>query len=455
MEAGQMNEFQKKDLKYIWHPCSQMKDYEELPPIVIERGKGCYLYDVDGHSYLDCISSWWTNIFGHSNVRINKAIEKQLNEIEHVIFAHFSNKPAIELSEKLTNITPKGLKKVFFSDNGSSAVEIALKMSFQYHQQMGKIKKVRFAALTDAYHGETIGALSVGDLDLYSKIYKPLLLDTVRVEAPDCYRCKYGKERSNCNAECFEYMEKALEQYHEELCAIIIEPMVQCAAGMKIYSPMYLRKLRKACTFYDVHLIADEIAVGFGRTGKMFACNHADISPDIMCLSKGISAGYMPMSVVMTTEDIYNAFYDDFSNLKAFIHSHTYSGNAMACAIACESLKIFNEENIIENNKIKSGIIRDLVTEKAGKNSFVGDMRQIGMITALELVKNKKTKEKFNWKKRTGYEIYKIALKNGLLLRPIGDVLYFMPPYVINEKDIEYMVNKCFNSIDEYFQTNH
>jgi adenosylmethionine-8-amino-7-oxononanoate aminotransferase len=455
MEAGQMNEFQKKDLKYIWHPCSQMKDYEELPPIVIERGKGCYLYDVDGHSYLDCISSWWTNIFGHSNVRINKAIEKQLNEIEHVIFAHFSNKPAIELSEKLTNITPKGLKKVFFSDNGSSAVEIALKMSFQYHQQMGKIKKVRFAALTDAYHGETIGALSVGDLDLYSKIYKPLLLDTVRVEAPDCYRCKYGKERSNCNAECFEYMEKALEQYHEELCAIIIEPMVQCAAGMKIYSPMYLRKLRKACTFYDVHLIADEIAVGFGRTGKMFACNHADISPDIMCLSKGISAGYMPMSVVMTTEDIYNAFYDDFSNLKAFIHSHTYSGNAMACAIACESLKIFNEENIIENNKIKSGIIRNLVTEKAGKNSFVGDMRQIGMITALELVKNKKTKEKFNWKKRTGYEIYKIALKNGLLLRPIGDVLYFMPPYVINEKDIEYMVNKCFNSIDEYFQTNH
>ncbi|WP_010233524.1 adenosylmethionine--8-amino-7-oxononanoate transaminase [Clostridium arbusti] len=450
-----MNEFQKKDLKYIWHPCSQMKDYEELPPIVIERGKGCYLYDVDGHSYLDCISSWWTNIFGHSNVRINKAIEKQLNEIEHVIFAHFSNKPAIELSEKLTNISPKGLKKVFFSDNGSSAVEIALKMSFQYHQQMGKIKKVRFAALTDAYHGETIGALSVGDLDLYSKIYKPLLLDTVRVEAPDCYRCKYGKERSNCNAECFEYMEKALEQYHEELCAIIIEPMVQCAAGMKIYSPMYLRKLRKACTFYDVHLIADEIAVGFGRTGKMFACNHADISPDIMCLSKGISAGYMPMSVVMTTEDIYNAFYDDFSTLKAFIHSHTYSGNAMACAIACESLKIFNEENIIENNKIKSGIIRDLVTEKAGKNSFVGDMRQIGMITALELVKNKKTKEKFNWKKRTGYEIYKIALKNGLLLRPIGDVLYFMPPYVINEKDIEYMVNKCFHSIDEYFQTNH
>lgn len=446
-----MNEFQKRDLKYIWHPCSQMKDYEELPPIVIEKGKGCYLYDVEGNSYLDCISSWWTNIFGHSNPRVNKAIEKQLNEIEHVIFAHFSNKPAIELAEKLTGIAPRGLKKVFFSDNGSSAVEIALKMSFQYHQQTGRTKKVRFAALTDAYHGETIGALSVGDLDLYSKIYKPLLLDTVRVEGPDCCRCKYGQERSSCKAECFKHMEKALEQYHEELSAIIVEPMVQGAAGMKMYSPVYLKKLRKACNSYDIHLIADEIAVGFGRTGKMFACNHADISPDIMCLSKGISAGYMPMSVVMTTENIYNAFYDDFSNLKAFIHSHTYSGNAMACAAACESLNIFKEENVIENNKVKSKLIKDLVAERADKNPFVVDVRQLGMITALNLVKNKKTKEKFHWKQRTGYEIYKIALKNGLLLRPIGDVLYFMPPYVINEKDIEYMVGKCFDSIDEYF----
>lgn len=446
-----MNEFQIKDLKYIWHPCSQMKDYEELPPIVIDRGKGCYLYDVEGNSYLDCISSWWTNIFGHSNDRINRAVKKQLEEIEHVIFAHFSNKPAVELAERLTSIAPKGLKKVFFSDNGSSAVEIALKMSFQYHQQTGKTKKVRFAALQDAYHGETLGALSVGDLDLYSNIYKPLLLNTLRVEAPDCYRCKYDKKRSNCNAECFEAMEEALEKHHEELSAIIVEPMVQGAAGMKIYSPLYLKKLRKACDFYDVHIIADEIAVGFGRTGEMFACNHADITPDIMCLSKGISAGYMPMSVVMTTENIYNAFYDEFSTLKAFVHSHTYAGNAMACAIACESLNIFKEENVIENNKIKSKFIGELTEERAEGNSFVGDVRQLGMITALELVKDKNTKEKFNWKQRTGYEIYKIALRKGLLLRPIGDVLYFMPPYVIEKKDMQYMIDKCFESIDEYF----
>lgn len=449
-----MEELEKKDLKYIWHPCTQMKDLEDLPPVVIEKGKGCYLYDIHGNSYLDCISSWWTNIFGHSNPRINKAIEKQLSEIEHVIFAHFSNKTAIELSEKLVKITPEGLSKVFFSDNGSSAVEIALKMSFQYYQQIGKNKKIKFAAISGAYHGETIGALSVGDLDLYNKIYKPLMIDTIRVEGPDCYRCKYGKERCTCSAECFEAMEKTLAKRHDELCAIIVEPMVQGAAGMRMYSPVYLKKLRKACDCYDIILIADEIAVGFGRTGKMFACNHADISPDLMCLSKGISAGYMPMSAVLTTDKVYNAFYDDYDKLKTFIHSHTYAGNAMACAAAIESLKIFEDQNIIEKNIEKSKYIRDLTIERAKNNNFVGDVRSLGMITAIELVKDKNTKESFPWKDRVGYGIYKIALKKGLLLRPIGDILYFMPPYVIEKEEIEFMVEKCFESIDEYFKIN-
>lgn len=446
-----MEGLEEKDLKYVWHPCTQMKDCEELPPIIIEKGKGCYLQDIHGNSYLDCISSWWTNIFGHSNPRINSAIQKQLEKIEHSIFAHFSNKPAVELAERLINISPAGLEKMFFSDNGSSAVEIALKMSFQYYQQMGKTKKIRFAALTDAYHGETIGALSVGALDLYNKIYKPLLIDTLRVQGPDCYRCKYGKNRDSCSAECFEHMEREIEIYHDELCAIIVEPMVQGAAGMKIYSPVYLRKLRKACDYYDIILIADEIAVGFGRTGKMFACNHADISPDIMCLSKGISGGYMPMSAVLTTNRIYDAFYDDYVKLKTFIHSHTYAGNAMACAAACEILNIFEDENIIEKNRHKAKLIKKLVIERAKDSPFIGDIRQIGMITAIELVKDKNMKESFSWKERVGYEIYKIALNKGLLLRPIGDVLYFMPPYVIEKIDIEYMVDKCFESINEYF----
>ncbi|WP_027623361.1 adenosylmethionine--8-amino-7-oxononanoate transaminase [Clostridium lundense] len=395
-----MNNYIEKDLKYIWHPCSQMKDYEELPLKVIQKGEGCYLYDIEGKSYLDCISSWWTNLFGHSNKRVNDA----------------------------------------------------LKMSFHYHQHKGNNKKIRFAAIGDAYHGETLGALSVCDLDLYNKIYKPLLLNTLRVKGPDCYRCSYGKARESCNAECFEHMERALEESHEELCGIIIEPIVQGAAGMKIYSPMYLKKLREACDRYNIHLIADEIAVGFGRTGKMFACEHAEISPDIMCLSKGISAGYMPMSVVMTSNNIYDVFYGEYKELKAFLHSHTYAGNAMACAIALENLKIFEEENVIENNKGKGELIKKLTKDLAKDHPYVGEVRSMGMITAIELIKNKETKETFPWEERVGYEIYKIALEKGLLLRPIGNVLYFLPPYVINKHDIEFMINTCFESINEYFK---
>lgn len=447
-----MNSYVEKDLKYIWHPCSQMKDYEDLNPIVIERGEGVWLYDIDGNRYLDCISSWWTNTLGHSNKRINEAIKKQIDNIEHVIFANFSNKPAIELAEKLVNITPKDLTKVFFSDNGSSAVEIALKMSFHYNMQKGNTKKKRFVALSDAYHGETLGALSVCDIDEFNIVYKPLLLETFRVEGPDCYRCKYGLNRDSCNAECFENMKKCLTENHEEISAVIVEPMVQGAAGMKVYSPIYLKKLRELCDKYDVHLIADEIAMGFGRTGEMFACNHAQISPDFMCLSKGISAGYMPMSVVMTTDEIYKCFYGDYKDRKSFIHSHTYSGNALACAIALENLKIFEEDNIIENNIGKGQLIRKLTLEKAEVSKYVGEVRSIGMITAIEIVKDKQTKENYPWELRVGYEIYKIALGKGLVLRPIGDVLYFIPPYIIKVEEIEFMVNTCFQSIEEYFK---
>lgn len=450
-----MNDYVKKDLKYIWHPCGQMKDYEELKPIIIEKGEGVWLYDIDGNKYLDCISSWWANTLGHSNKRINEAIKKQIDSIEHVIFANFSNKPAIELSEKLVNITPNDLTKVFFSDNGSSAVEIALKMSFHYNMQKGKTKKRKFVALSHAYHGETLGALSVCDIDEFNMIYKPLLLDTIRVEGTDCYRCRYGCSRENCNAECFESMEKSILKNHPEISAIIVEPMVQGAAGMKIYSPIYLKKLRQLCDKYEIHLIVDEIAMGFGRTGEMFACNHAKINPDFMCLSKGISAGYMPMSVVMTTDEVYDCFYGDYNERKSFIHSHTYSGNALGCAIALENLKIFEEDNIIESNKGKGELIRKLTNEKAKASKRIGEVRSIGMITAIEIVKDRNTKEPYPWYRRVGYEIYKIALTKGLLLRPIGNVLYFIPPYIISEEEIKFMVNTCFQSIEEYFMKNN
>ena len=428
-----------------------MKDYEDFPPIVIEKGKGAYLYDVDGNRYLDAVSSWWVNLFGHANDRINKALSDQAQKLEHVIFANFSHAPAIDLAREIVRITPAGLNKVFFADNGSSAVEAALKMSFHYHQQTGRPGKTKFAAVTDAYHGETLGALSVGDLDLYSKIYKPLMMNTFRAAGPDCYRCPYDKNRETCAAECFESLKRMVTAHADEICGVIIEPLVQCAAGMKIYPPVYLRKLRDLCTQYHIHFIADEIAVGFGRTGKMFACEHAPVSPDILCLSKGITAGYLPLSLVVTTDEIYSAFYADYAELKAFLHSHSYTGNALACAVARESLRIFHDEDVLTRNEIKARMISEKVATLFDGHPCVGEYRQLGMIGALELVADRKTKRAFDWQKRVGYGIYRIALTKGVLLRPLGNVIYFMPPYVVEEEDIEKMVRVALESINRYF----
>lgn len=447
-----MNELQKKDLQYIWHPCSQMKDYEDFPPIVVEKGKGIWLYDTEGNAYMDVVSSWWVNLFGHSNERINEALIKQAQSIEHVIFANFSHKRAIELAERLVEITPTGLDKVFFSDNGSSAVENALKLSFQYHQQTGSSSKTKFVALSDAYHGETLGALAVGDIDLYNKIYKPMLIDTFKVKAPDCFRCLYGVTRDTCQTECFEHMETLVENNYNEIAGIIIEPLIQGAAGMRIYPAEYIVKLRKLCDTYNIFFIADEIAVGFGRTGKMFACNHAQVTPDILCLSKGITAGYMPLSVAVVTQKIYDAFYCDYTELKAFMDSHSYTGNALACAVACESLNIFRDDHIIESNQSKSQYIKEMAQEYLLDLPYVGEFRQLGMIGAIELVKDKNTKEAFDWKARVGFNIYKNALKNGLLLRPLGNVIYFMPPYVIEKEDIKLLMEGTRKSIMEYFK---
>ncbi len=439
-----------KDLKYIWHPCSQMKDYETLKPIVIEKGKGIYIYDTNGNRYVDVISSWWCNLLGHCHPKINAAVKKQIDELEHVIFANFSHKPAITLCEKLSEVLPDGLCKFNFSDNGSSSIECAMKMSFQYHYQSGNPQKKRFMALTGAYHGETIGALSIGGVDLYSQIYKPVLLDVIRIDGPDCYRCPYGMKCENCNAECFEKAEKAFAQYGNETCAMVVEPLLQGSAGMKIYPPVYLKKLRQICDRYNVHLIADEIATGYGRTGKMFACNHAGISPDIMCLSKGLTGGYMPMALAVTSQKIYDAFYADYNEGKAFMHSHTYSGNPLACSTAIAVLDILKEENIIKKANENAIYFNKIIKEKFSSHKNVGDIRSIGLINAIELVKNKSTKEAFDPKLRTGYQIYKKALKKGVLLRPLGDVIYFNPPLIIEPKDMDFVTDiaaECMSEI--------
>jgi adenosylmethionine---8-amino-7-oxononanoate aminotransferase len=443
---------QKKDLEYVWHPCSQMKDYEDFPPIVIKSGRGIYLYDENGKQYIDAVSSWWVNLFGHSHERISKALAKQAFQLEHVIFANFTHEPAIYLAEKLVKIAPDGLTKVFFADNGSSAIEVALKMSFQYHMQQNKLNKKRFLALTDAYHGETLGALSVGGVGLYNEVFQPLLLNTVRAQGPDCFRCPFNEKPQSCDTPCISFVEEQLTLHHEELSAVIIEPLIQAAAGMKMYPPAYLKQLKDLCLQYDVHLIADEVAVGFGRTGTLFACEQAGITPDFMCLSKGLTGGYLPLSVVLTTEEIYRAFYDDYQTMKAFLHSHSYTGNPLACRVALEVLGIFEEEDYIEKIKEKSEYMKKQATSQFNDHPYIGEYRQTGMVGAIELVKDIETKEAFDSKERIGYKIYQIALEKGLLLRPLGNVLYFMPPYVITKKEILTMIDLTNQAINEFFE---
>ena len=448
MERTQ-EQLSKIDLQYIWHPCSQMKDYETLPPIVIDHVKGVYLYDNNVKRYLDVVSSWWCNLLGHCNEKISARMKQQLDKLEHVIFANFTHEPAIQLCERLVQILPKGLCKFNFSDNGSAAIECALKMAFQYQYQTGHPEKKRFMALSEGYHGETIGALSVGGLDLYAEIYKPMLMDIVRVEAPDCYRCPYGECRDTCQCECFQQAEEALSKYGQEIAAFIMEPLVQGSAGMRIYPPLYLKKLREACDRYGVLLIADEIATGFGRTGKLFACDHAGITPDILCMSKGLTGGYLPMAITVTTQEIYDAFYDDYNKGKAFMHSHTYSGNPLACSAALAVQDILEEEQILEHAAQRADYLHEQLMNALGDHPNVGEIRHIGLINGIELVADRKTKTPFPSEDRVGYQIYKRALQEGVIFRPLGDVIYFNPPLIIKEEEIDEAVAVCKKVITE------
>ncbi|WP_405380304.1 adenosylmethionine--8-amino-7-oxononanoate transaminase [Phascolarctobacterium sp.] len=442
-------DLQKRDLEHIWHPCSQMKDYETLPPIVITRGKGPYLYSADGKVYLDIISSWWANLLGHANPKINAAITEQLQELEHVIFVNFTHEPAIRLGEELVKILPLGLNKINFADNGSSSVEISLKMAFQYQLQTGHPEKNRFMCLSEGYHGETIGALSVGSMDLFAQMYKPMMMNNIHIQAPDCYRCPLGESRDSCSCQCFKYAEEAFAKHAQETAAIIVEPIVQGCAGMRIYPPLYLQKLRKLCDTYNVLLIADEIATGFGRTGKMFACDHAAITPDLMCISKALTGGYLPMALVCTTDAIYQAFYDDYNKGKAFMHSHTYAGNPIGCATALAVLKIMQEENILASAAKKAVYFHAALQDAFGAHKNIGEIRHIGLINALELVTDKERKLGFAPQLRIGYEIYKKALTHGLLLRPLGNVIYFNPMLNIEKDDLDKAVALAKLSVKE------
>ena len=436
-----------RDLAHVWHPCTQMKDHEQLPMIPIRYGEGVWLEDYSGKRYLDAISSWWVNLFGHSNPRINAAITRQLGRLEHVILAGFTHEPVIALSEALVALAPPGLTRCFYADNGSSAVEVALKMSFHYWRNVGQPEKRRFITLTNSYHGETLGALAVGDVELYKSTYKPLLLDVITVQTPDCYEREPGESWEHHSRRKFALMEEALELHAKETAAVIVEPLVQCAGGMRMYDPIYLKLLREACDRHGVHLIADEIAVGFGRTGTMFACEHADIRPDFMCLSKGLTGGYLPLSAVMTTQPVYEAFYDEYTKLNAFLHSHSFTGNPLACTAALATLSIFREDNILEANRALAAHL-GAKTRELADHPHVSEVRQRGMIVAAEMVKDKKTREPYDWRERRGLRVYQHGLQRGVLLRPVGNVVYFMPPYVITPDEIDFMVTVAREGIE-------
>jgi len=423
------NSFLKEeDLKYIWHPCSQMKDYEYLPLIPIKSGSGVYLNDFDGNRYIDAISSWWVNLFGHSNPYINSKIKEQLESLEHVIFAGFTHKPAIELSKRILSLTSSNLTKVFFADNGSSAIEIALKMAFQYFKNDGEVRD-KFISLKNSYHGETLGALAVGDVELYKDIYEDIILKTIQAKSPALVS----------EDEALEDMKKVLKENRGKVSAVIIEPLVQCAGEMRMYDKSYIKRLKTLCEEEGVFLIADEIAVGFGRTGEMFVCD-SEIKPDFLCLSKGLTGGYLPLSLVLTTDEVYGRFYCDYSEGKSFLHSHSYTANPLGCAAANATLDIFENKNIIEKNKEKIKLLSKLL-EKFKTLPNVAEVRQRGMIGAVELKGYEPTK-------RIGLQVYQYALQNGVLLRPLGSVVYFMPPFIISDEELRYVTDIAFKAIE-------
>ncbi|HEX5305941.1 MAG TPA: adenosylmethionine--8-amino-7-oxononanoate transaminase, partial [Dyella sp.] len=435
--------------------CTQMHDHDatggSVPMVPIVRGEGAWLIDADGRRYLDGISSWWTNLFGHANPRVAAALADQAHQLEHVIFAGFTHEPAIELAEELVRITPPGLDRVFLADNGSAAIEVALKMSFHYWLNQGHGEKTRFIALSGSYHGETLGALSVSDVALYRKTYAPLLLTPILAPSPDTYEGEPGETPQQIAARRLLELRALLERHAHETCAVIVEPLVQCAGGMRMYHPDYLAGLRALCDEFDVHFIADEIAVGFGRTGTLFACEQASVAPDFMCLSKGLTAGFMALSAVLTTEQVYEAFYAEYSAGKAFLHSHSYTGNPLACRVALETLAIFREEPVLERNRALAAHLAARLAPLR-EHPHVADVRQTGLIAAVELAADKATRRPYPAHERRGMEVYLHGLDHGALLRPLGNIVYFMPPYVTTTGEIDHLVDTAIAGIERAVQ---
>jgi len=439
---------ERDDKRYIWHPFTQMKDYLKEKPLIIEEGRGVFLKDIYGKRYLDGVSSLWVNIHGHQKKEIDRAVSSQLKKVAHSTMLGISNVPAIEFAKKLIEITPKGLNKVFYSDNGSTAVEIGLKIAFQYWQQKSKkfSKKTKFITLKNAYHGDTIGSVSVGGIDLFHSIYKPLLFKTFKAESPYCYCCPINQRYPECDIKCLDSIENIMKKRGHEIAALVIEPLVQAAAGMIVQPPLYLKRVWGLCRKYKILLIVDEVATGFGRTGKMFACEHEGVVPDIMALAKGMSGGYLPLAATLTTEEIFNGFLGDYKDFRTFFHGHSYTGNPLACASGIANLEIFKKKKTLQ---ILQGKILYLEKRlrKFKKLRHVGDIRQAGFMVGIELVLDKETKRPYSLEKKIGIRVIMEARKRGLIIRPLGNVIVILPPLSISKRDLGRTVDIIYESI--------
>jgi adenosylmethionine-8-amino-7-oxononanoate aminotransferase len=439
---------QEYDRRYVWHPFTQMQEWERDEPLVIVRGEGSWLIDSDGNRWLDGVASMWTNVHGHCRREINGAIKAQVDLLEHSTQLGLANDQAALLAKRLVDISPPGLGKVFYSDNGSTAMEVSIKMAFQYWQHLNKRGKTRFISFNNAYHGDTVGCMSVGAIDIYHEVYRPLLFPAIHAPSPYCYRCALTTERdcTKCGLLCLAELERLMTKHADEIAGLVIEPLVQGAGGMIVQPDGFVRRVRELCDKYGILMIADEVAVGFGRTGKMFACEREGVTPDIMALSKGITAGYLPLAATLTTQKVYDAFLGRYNELKTFFHGHTFTGNPIACAAALASLDIFDKERLLDLLPSKITFLVERM-QRIKSFSHVGDVRQVGMIGGIELVKNKETAEPYPWEERIGVRVCREAKKHGLFLRPLGNVIVIFPPLSISIDELRLLMDGIESSI--------
>lgn len=445
---------EKLDKKHVWHPFTQMSDWGNEEQTIIESGSGSVLTDINGNTFIDGVSSLWVNVHGHRKKEIDGAVAAQLKKIAHSTLLGLSNVPAVLLAEKLIQIAPAGLSRVFYSDNGSTAAEIALKMAFQYWQQKGPEyrSKTGFISLKEAYHGDTLGSVSVGGIDLFHEVYKPLLFDTYTIDSPHCYRCALGKSYPDCRMACADQAEAVMGKHCDETAALIMEPLVQGAAGMLMSPPGYLRRIRELCTKYHILMIADEVATGFGRTGTMFACEQEGVTPDIMAVAKGITGGYLPLAATLTTEDLYRGFLGEYRELRTLFHGHTYTGNPLACAAALASIALFKKERTIARLQPKIALLSKQLKRFEGLK-HVGEVRQKGFMVGIELVRQKETKEPYPVEDKIGIRVIKEARNQGLIIRPLGNVIILMPPLSITAAQLKHLTNIAYESIKKVTET--